>query len=215
MSGVIARGFDRLAPFYDVLASAALLGAIHRSQVALLPQLPPVRRALVVGGGTGRFLAALLEAQPAAEVVSVDLSPGMTARTRRRVGQRAELRVGGLEAIGREEQFDLVATHCFLDLFPDPELAAVVTRLRAALADDGIWLFSDFRAPTPAAAALLAVLYAFFRGTCHIRARRLPDFQRAFAAAGLFAICTRHFAGGLLEAQLLSPSAKGTRGTPR
>lgn len=51
-AGSLARGFDRLAPVYDLMADLAFAGRIHASQVALLPGLPPIGRALVIGGGT-------------------------------------------------------------------------------------------------------------------------------------------------------------------
>lgn len=208
----MVQGFDRLAPVYDALASVAFAGRIHASQVALLPCLPPVERALVVGGGTGRFLAEFLASDGAAHAVAIDASPEMTRRTARRLerlGQsdRVDLRVGGLERLAAHERFDVVATHCFLDLFDEPELAAVMTRLRSALAPGGLWLWSDFShasrgLPGLAQRAVVAGLYAFFRATCGISARRLPDFEGAFARAGLETLTHQPCAGGLLQAAI-------------
>lgn len=205
-----ARGFDRLAPVYDALAGAAFAGRIHASQVALLPGLPRVTRALVVGGGTGRFLAALLAGGHAERAVSIDVSPAMTRRTAARLERlglagRAELRVGGLECLGARERFDLVATHCFLDLFEDAECARVVAALRAALAPGALWLWSDFSAhgrglPGLGRRTLVAGLYAFFRASCGIAARRLPDAEAAFSASGLERVARAESAGGLLRA---------------
>ena len=126
----IARGFNRLAPLYDAMADIGFAGRIHASQTTLLPRLPKVRRALVLGGGTGRFLASFLSHDPSARVVSIDASPGMTRMASARVASeghsnRVELRVGGLEKLGPDERFDLVVTHCFLDLFEELELEGV------------------------------------------------------------------------------------------
>jgi len=208
-----ARGFDRLAPVYDALATAAFAGRIHASQIALLPRLPPVRRALVMGGGAGRFLAAFLGHDPQARAVSIDLSPGMTRRTAVRLGaqglsDRAELRTGGLEALGPDERFDLVVTHCFLDLFTDPALEAVIDALSHCLEPGGHWLFSDFDVTGTGVAGLarrsiVAMLYQFFRATCAIEANRLPGFDRAFERAGLKHVAEAHFCGGLLRAAIL------------
>ncbi len=204
----IASGFDRL-PFYDVLASVGMLGAIHRSQVALLPRIGTVQRALVLGGGTGRFLAELLAAQPACRAVSIDLSPAMTSRTvrrlqRRGLAERAELRVGSLEQIAADETFDLVATHCFLDLFDEAGLGVVVERLAAALAPGGRWMFSDFDDQgAPSRHLFVQVLYAFFRVTSRIDAAHLPHFDAAFTRAGLRAIAESSHAAGLLRALVL------------
>ncbi len=212
-SGRIARGFDRLAPFYDVMADLAFAGRIHAAQTLLLPHLPPVRRALVVGGGAGRFLAALLEHDPGITAVSIDLSPAMTRRTAARLAARgltgrAELRAGGLEQLGSEDRFDLVATHCFLDLFDDADLEAVIDRLNQSLERAGHWLFSDFAAAGDGVAgaarkAVVASLYAFFRATCSIGPTRLPDFDRSFSRAGLQTAVRRFLLGGLLQTALL------------
>jgi ubiquinone/menaquinone biosynthesis C-methylase UbiE len=212
-SARIARGFDRLAPLYDLMADLAFAGRIHASQTLLLPHLPPVRRALVMGGGTGRFLAALLTHDPHVTAVSIDLSPGMTRRTTRHLASRgledrAELRVGGLEKLGPDERFDLVVTHCFLDLFTDADLRAVIERLTRSLKPTGHWLFSDFAADGNGLAgvartSIVAVLYAFFRITCSIPANHLADFDQAFHQAGLRTVARRGLLGDLLRTALL------------
>jgi len=195
------------------MADLAFAGRIHASQTLLLPRLPPIRRALVVGGGTGRFLAALLEHDPGITAVSIDLSRAMTRRTAARLAARgltgrAELRVGGLEQLGSEDRFDLVATHCFLDLFEDADLQAVIDRLDQSLEPTGHWLFSDFAAAGEGVAggarkAVVATLYAFFRATCSIGPSRLPDFDHGFNRAGLETVTRRALLGGLLQAALL------------
>lgn len=212
-SAHIARGFDRLAPFYDLMADVAFAGRIHASQTLLLSHLPPVRRALVMGGGTGRFLDALLTHDLHVTAVSIDLSPGMTRRTAsrlasRRLFDRAELRVGGFEKLGPDERFDLVVTHCYLDLFDDADLAAVVARLNRSLEPGGHWLFSDFATAGSGLGgavrtSVVALLYAFFRATCSIPASQLADFDQAFDQAGLQTEVRRSHLGGLLQANLL------------
>jgi len=213
-----ADGFDRLAPYYDLMADIAFNGTIRKSQAALLPRLPPIRRALVMGGGTGRFLAALLAHDPHARAVSIDLSPGMSSRTAYCLAaqgslNRAELRVGSLERVGREERFDLVVTHCFLDLFEDSDLPRVIEGLNGSLETGGHWLFSDFDASGEGLAGLarrsiVAMLYGFFRTTCSIKATHLPDFQGALVGAGLESVADEAFLGGLLRTSLLRKTVR-------
>ncbi len=218
-----ARGFDRLAPVYDLLAHLGMAGRIHMSQIALLPRLPAASRALVVGGGTGRFLGELLESGLASRAVSIDASPQMTRLTaarlhRRGLANRAILRIGGLEQLGDHERFDLVVTHCFLDLFDGTELQGVMIRLDAALLRGGHWMFSDFatsgaRWPGFARRSLVAGLYAFFRATCGIGARHLPDFDRAFRSVGLEPVAEQSLGAGLLRAAVLrKPGSTGPAG---
>jgi ubiquinone/menaquinone biosynthesis C-methylase UbiE len=209
----IARGFDRLAPVYDLMADLAFAGRIHASQTLLLPRLPPVRRALVMGGGTGRFLAALLTHDPHVTTVSIDLSPGMTRRTAARLAalrlsDRADLRVGGIERLDADERFDLVVTHCFLDLFDDTDLPAVIESLSRSLEPEGHWLFSDFSAAGSglqglARKSMVTALYVFFQAACAIKPGRLPDFDQAFGGAGLETLDRRGLLGGLVQTALL------------
>lgn len=222
-SPFVSRGFDRLAPFYDLLAAVGMSGQIHRSQVALLPRSPRASRALIVGGGTGRFLAEALQRGCVERAVSIDSSAAMNRATEgrlRRLGlsPRAELRHGGLECLGPLERFDLVVTHCFLDLFDEQELRGVVARLADCLPPGGHWLFSDFAlggggASGMARRAIVGSLYSFFRLTCRIKARHLPDFDAAFAREGLDPVAREAFAAGLLRAELLVKRPSGVSGS--
>jgi SAM-dependent methyltransferase len=188
--------FDRLAPCYDLLGGVAFGGQLHRSQVALLDHVPPVDRALVVGGGTGRFLAELVARGKARTAVSIDTSPAMCARTAARV-PAAEVRVESVDGLRDGETFDLVATHCFLDLFDDSTAAALVARLDGALRPGGTWMFSDFADDAWWRRVVVQGLYVFFRATCGIEARRLPGFAPLFA--GYETVAAGRFAGGLLQ----------------
>ena len=215
----ISRGFDRLAPIYDLCADLAFAGRIHESQVALLPRLPALGRGLVVGGGSGRFLEALLISRRVETAVSIDASSAMTNRTAKRLGTgglagRAELRVGGLERLHASERFDLIATHCFLDLFDDDDLRVVMASLDHALAPGGWWLFSDFSTAGsgPGGACrriVVGVLYRFFNATCGLKTAHLPNFERAFADRRLSAEARSSHAGGLLRATLYRRSSDG------
>jgi hypothetical protein len=81
------------------------------------------------------------------------------------------------------------------------------------LAPGGQWLFSDFNVPARQPMRLisrimLGVLYPFFRISCGINARRLPDFSAEFANLGLAIVHERQFVGGLLVAGLYRRSAR-------
>ena len=180
----VARGFDRVAPIYDRLARLFPADALRTTAEALLPRIPPGSEVLVVGGGGGRILPALLATAPA-RVVWIDASSGMTARARLRAD--SDLRV--------------VVTPFFLDLFESARLATVIARLARSLAPDGIWIHADF--VRDRFRPLSSLLYALFRVCCGIEARRLADWHAAFADAG-FVASERHAAlGGWLYAMTL------------
>lgn len=207
----VARGFDRLSPWYDLAAGVLSAGRLSRSQVAWLGRIEEPGRALVIGGGNGRFLLDLLQREAARNVVCLDISPGMLGASRRRLLRRAphresdvEFRLGGVESLGRNERFDLICTHCFLDLFEPNELRDVMRRLDAVLSDGGAWLASDFVEPSGnrlrdrAQRGILRLLYEFFGRTCGISPRRMPPIEGAFEELGYRMIDHRTFAAGLL-----------------
>ena len=193
-------GFDRLAPLYDPLL-LVFGGAVPRSQRALLDELPQCRRALIIGGGTGRFLVDLVTAGKADHIVCVDISAAMLERSRARLQKVCPDAVGrctfihGTAAdLAGDEHFDLVCTHCFLDLFEESELAIVMKRLSQALAPGGFWMCSDFAPPGGGAArrlitaALLRGLYIGFGLVCGTVPRSLPPIRETFDALGFRAL---------------------------
>jgi len=201
----VARGFDRLAAVYDLAARLFPGDALRSCAEALLPRVPGGARVLVVGGGTGRVLPALLAGRPRA-IVWLDASPAMCARARRRVpaGAPVEIRVGGLDRLGAAERFDAIVTPFVLDLWDGRELDAVVARLASALAPDGTWVHADFAHGR--ARALAAVLYGFFRVTCGVRARRVADWDEVFRRAGFEETARADRLAGILRASAFSPS---------
>jgi SAM-dependent methyltransferase len=165
----------------------------------------------VVGGGSGRFVHELLASGFAGEVLNIDLSPRMLERTRQRVERRVpqalsrvECRLGDMSSLRPAERFDLLCTHCFLDLFEGPRLRQVIDRLDACLANDGLWWCSDFAPPAggpvrrAAQRLSLSALYTFFRMTCSIDASRLPPIEDELRRLGYAAIQRRDFSAGWL-----------------
>ncbi len=207
-----ARGFDRLSTCYDLLASLFPGGGIRASQHAHVERLVQCRRALIVGGGTGGFLVALLRSGFAGRIVNLDLSEGMLRRSVWAVAHQApdfaprvEHRCGTVDALRAGERFDLVCTNYFLDLFEPAEMMRVMRRLAGTLEPKGIWLCTDFVQPRGsgarprAQAALIRTLYAFFGTVCKIRPRRLPPIEAGFRTLGLAPVRDRTLAAGLLR----------------
>jgi hypothetical protein len=78
--------------------------------------------------------------------------------------------------------FDAIVTHFFLDCFREDQLARLVGVLAAAAKRRAVWLLADFQIPASGlqrhrARLIHKVMYAFFRVTCGLPARRLttPD----------------------------------------
>lgn len=142
MTGAEAA-YEALAPAYDEFTAhhdyEAWLGA-------LLPKLeeqgiPPGRRLLDVGCGTGKSFIPMLER--GWQVTACDLSPSMVAIAREKVGDRAELSVADMRELPRFGEFDLV--WCLDDavnyLLGGEELTQALSGMRDNLAADGLLMF--------------------------------------------------------------------------
>lgn len=121
--------FDRLAAHYHWMETFFAGGLMQRCRTRFLSRTRNCRHALLVGEGTGKFLAELLRGNPQIRVTCIEHSQGMIEQMRRRLsaekldGSRVEFK----QADARHwppprEKFDLVATHFFLDCFRDDQL---------------------------------------------------------------------------------------------
>ena len=207
----VARGFDRLSPCYAQLARLLSAGLIPASRTLLVGRVATARRALILGGGAGEFLIALLESGFDGTVVCLDISPGMLRRTRARLEKqrphdehRVELRCGEVHTLAGGDEFDLICTHYVLDLFGTDELERVMRRLDRALIAGGRWLCTDFLPPHGGVArrrlhgGLVRLLYGFFGLVCAIEPRCLPPIRATFGSLGYAPRVGRDLAGGLL-----------------
>jgi ubiquinone/menaquinone biosynthesis C-methylase UbiE len=209
-----AANFDRLARWYRALEYLALGHTLEAARFHHLDRLATCRRILILGEGDGRCLARLLRLAPAAHVTCVDASAAMLDRAARRLSaadrarvtlEAADARFLPLPAAG----YDAVLTLFFLDCFTDEEVRHLVARIAPALAPGAVWLHADFMLPAAGLARLrsrlwLAGLYAFFRQTTGISARRLPDMDAALAAAGFAVAGERVFQRGLVRSVLMN-----------
>ena len=188
--------FDRIAPYYPWMETFLAGGLMQRCRTKYLSRTTNCRRALLVGEGTGKFLAALLRHNPQIQVTCVEHSEEMIQQIRRRLAAekleaaRVELvQTNALEWSPPTEQFDLVATHFFLDCFRAEQLQQLVPRLAHSTTPDAIWLLTDFCEPERGwqrwrARIILAMLYMFFRITASLPARRLTPPDSFLAGAG-------------------------------
>lgn len=206
--------YSSLARVYDLLAGLAFGGSLRRAQHAALAaglaNLGPQPRVLVLGGGTGWVLEALWQQCPTAQVLYVEVSAAMLARTQARLARRPPpagaglvLRHGSEADLQPDEQFDAVITFFVLDSFLPHLLPGALGRLQAARAPGGPWLVVDFR---PARAGwrrtLLQTMYLFFRATVGLQARFMPPWPAALAALGLRMEWEQRFFGKAVAAQV-------------
>lgn len=206
---------DGIARYYEGFEHLSFGSNLERSRFAFLGEARTSRRAIVCGGGDGRFLARLLRVNSHVEVDFVDLSPKMVEVAERRVAgmgrtfrERVRFRVGDIrEFEPRTDGYDLIVTHFFLDCFSERELAGIVACLGSWGVPDARWIVSDFReAVGPVGRlwtrAVIRGLYAAFRFTTGLRVTRLPNYAAALGREGYVQRCEETALGGLLHSSL-------------
>ncbi len=175
VSGYSALMSATVAPVADELLDAVSFGG---------------RRALLdVGGGDGNFVVAAARRHPALACTLFDLAP-VAARARRRVAEAGlEGRVG---VVGGDFQRDAlpagadVATLVRVCLdHDDATVLALLGRVRAALAPNGIVVIAEPLAGVRGAEAVGDVYFAYYlRAMGRGRARRADEFRALLDAAG-------------------------------
>jgi ubiquinone/menaquinone biosynthesis C-methylase UbiE len=124
--GPIRRQFEQLAANWDSIRSPGHLAAYERA-LARLPE--PPKRALDLGTGTGDGAFTIATHFPEADVVGVDLAPGMLAEARRKtpaaMADRVRFEEGDAAHLPYPDRsFDLVAHANMIPFFA--ELARIV-----------------------------------------------------------------------------------------
>jgi len=201
--------FNRIAKPYRWLEFLTLGRALERCRLHFLPELAASRNALVLGDGDGRFLAALLAANPHLNADAVDSSAAMLQLLSQRCcanTNRLHAHHANALAFTPTQRPDLIVTHFFLDCLTQPELDALALRLAKCALPNTLWLVSDFRIPTGPmrlpARILVRALYLAFRVLTGLRTTSLPDHGTALTAAGFARIAHHHSLAGLLTTEL-------------
>ena len=184
--------FNRVAPVYDRLSRLVFGHRLQRAQTLFLDQIPAAGASvLLLGGGTGELLAAILARRPDCHVVYLEPSARMVALATRRVLHQSgpvsvSFRVGDETALHPDEQFDVIITPFVLDLFTEETLQTrFIPRLRSVVTG-GIWLVTDFvNTSVWWQRGLLWTMIRFFRLTAGIEARVLANWQQTLRNADL------------------------------
>ncbi len=140
----VARAFDRASASYD--AAAALQERVRNELLGRLDELKIAPRSILdLGAGTGHGARALKRRFPRAQVVAVDIAPGMLERARRQSGwlrRFGRVRADAYSLPFRDGAFELVFSSLMLQWCDD--LDAVFSEIARVLAPGGLLLFSTF-----------------------------------------------------------------------
>ena len=121
----LRKMFDGLAPTWETRIGPHHLWALDPA----LEDLPAPGRVLDLGTGTGVVALALAERYPEAEVVGIDLSPGMIEEARRKLppelAGRVRFEVGDASALDcTDDEFEVVVLSNMIPFYD--ELARIV-----------------------------------------------------------------------------------------
>ena len=175
---------DRIARCYRWLEYVAFGKELERRRFRFMKEASGATRALILGDGDGRFLARFA-ARSEASIDCIDSSARMLELARARAGEsRVRYSCGDALTLSfAPAEYDLIATHFFLDCFDERDLERLIERVAGAAQSDALWLISEFRQPRWAT-PLLKGLYLFFRVTTGLKTTRLIDHRPLLAKHG-------------------------------
>ncbi|HET9473161.1 MAG TPA: malonyl-ACP O-methyltransferase BioC [Steroidobacteraceae bacterium] len=140
----VVRAFDRASSSYD--AAAALQERVRNELIGRLDELKITPRSILdLGAGTGHGARALKRRFSSAQVVAVDIAPGMLERARRQsswLRRFGRVRADAYALPFRDGAFELVFSSLMLQWCDD--LDAVFSEIARVLAPGGLLLFSTF-----------------------------------------------------------------------
>lgn len=173
------KGFNVLASVYSKLGYFIFGNSLQKAQLHFFSHIRPTDNVLILGGGDGIFLKALLAAHPNLHIDYIDISPRMTALAKQKAPPGSHVNfIVGTEKDIPNTQYAVVITNFYLDLFSDKTLKTIIEKIQRHLHPDARWLATDFVNEKWWHHIMLWLMYRFFRITAGIEAELLPDWQR-------------------------------------
>jgi ubiquinone/menaquinone biosynthesis C-methylase UbiE len=206
---------DRIARWYEAAEHLSFRRALECRRFAYVARLAESRRALLCGGGDGRFLAELLLANPEVEVTYVDLSMEMMRIAEQRVtllGKSYRKRVqffcaDVLTFVPPHGGYDLFATHFFLDCLTRDDIRMLILKMLEWARPRAKWVLSEFHYSHSVfgrlwTGAIIRALYAAFRVATGLRVTHITPHTALLHSAGFHRQQREIATGGLLISEL-------------
>ena len=201
--------FNRLARIYRWMEWFTFGPFLQRCRCRFLSRLGQRCNALILGDGDGRFTARLVSSNTAVEVDAVDASESMLRQLANRTpAHRVRAHIADARKFHpRRRDYDLIATHFFLDCLTYAETEDLASRLRNHVGSDAVWVISDFAIPPnfyglAIARPLISALYLAFSLLTNLRIRHLPNHRLALARSGWFLTHEQKSLAGLLVSEI-------------
>mgnify|MGYP001812419766 CR=1 FL=1 len=179
--------YDRVAPFYDLLASLVFGRKLTQAESHFYAQVKDPVNILVFGGGTGKCLKPLQLHYPKATIHFLEASTKMIAIASGRTtpNRKSVEFIHGNEQllVNQPQQYDLLVTSFVLDVFSESRLVEVMDILYKVLRTGGYWIQTDFyvyQSNPWWQKAMVRAMYWFFRITANQHNQQLADFDQQF-----------------------------------
>ena len=196
-------GFDSIAKYYDWLARLVFGSAILNSQTLFLSKIPSSSKILVLGGGAGWWLKEMLFKRPECEILYVEPSAEMLKLAMKSSqDSRIIFRLGTESSLNSGNEFDVVITFFFLDLFQEKDLQEVIKKVRLSMKPNALWLATDFVRTKWWHSFMLSIMYAFFWLTTGLRNQRLPNWEEVLLESSLEKVDREMFYGSFIMSAL-------------
>lgn len=154
----VARVYGRIAPFYDVWA--ALTESRARRRAVELAAIRDGESLLEIAVGTGALFSELVAKNQSGRNEGIDLTPQMVEQTRKKVGARANVRVGDAHRLDfADASFDLVVNGYMFDLLPEEDFPVVLGEMHRVLRPGGRLLLINMAASERKRTALWTAIY--------------------------------------------------------
>lgn len=198
--------FNWIARSYDELVKLVFGDTLHQAEMHFVNEIGSNQSVLILGGGSGKFLSALLRTKPAIQVTYIEASSEMIALAKTKVDATTRVEfVHGTEQAIPSQEFDVVITNFFLDLFQQQQVESLVGIVSKHLKVNGKWLVTDFEKSSKLShRVLLSLMYLFFTVSGSIDAKTLPKWRPVFQSAGLKLRQEKLFRDGFVSTTVFS-----------
>ncbi|MGW8122492.1 class I SAM-dependent methyltransferase [Roseivirga echinicomitans] len=173
------NNFNLIAPVYDALAKLVFGKKLRKVQTHFLPVIPVEASVLIMGGGTGWIINELFDRGFKGKLTYIEASEKMISLSKKHCGLKQSVDfIHGDESAIPNEQFDVMITNFFLDVFAEPRLDEVINILTEKLNPNGLWICSDFYDTGKVSHRfLLWLMFKFFGFTTQLESTALIDFD--------------------------------------
>lgn len=207
------NNYDSIANYYDMLSRLVYFRAQVNAQTDQLGFIPENSKVLILGGGTGWILEELAKVYSSGLAITyVEISEKMLLLSKKRNIKDNHVTYvhSSAEGFNSKAVYDVILTAFFFDNFATLKAADLFAKFDAQLKPQGLWLFADFYYTEKSGkiwqAALLKIMYLFFRHISNVEASVLINVESEFERRNYLPVKTAYYYKGFIKSVVYSKS---------